>query len=214
MTWNEAKILAIAGSNIRRSGWVDRWISYASGLWWFTPFDPITKEHGVSRVVTALDWSPPEFSATDWTLEAIPDVPDLPPGFVVPPDVPPSLEPVTLYWVVPPQSSRNNVFPSIAAASDPFFNPYDRPANCQIICGQDDDTRLSAFGPDGVPIDIPLGPFVKGGDHACQGYIVSDWPIRASVTLVLPPGGFVLLQSWDAWVGNQGGTDTIAFNPI
>lgn len=74
MKWQAARNLALVGKSIRRAAWNDRWLSYTTGIWWITPFDSVSRNSGVTRVVRSTDWTPAAFSATDWTTDEIPTV--------------------------------------------------------------------------------------------------------------------------------------------
>jgi hypothetical protein len=62
LSWPEARALAIAGNNVRRAQWADRWIFAPRGvLFWLETLA------GTRRIVQAGDFQRPEFLARDWT---------------------------------------------------------------------------------------------------------------------------------------------------
>jgi len=71
LTWSQARVLAIAGNPIRRSGWVDRWWKYDQCLWWTEPYNAVTKVTLAPRVILATDITSAEFEATDWTTDDV-----------------------------------------------------------------------------------------------------------------------------------------------
>ena len=214
MNWTSARAMAVVGCPVRRSGWANRWLSYSHALWWLTPFDAVTRVSGMPRVVQPTDWSRVEFTATDWTTTAIPEILT---GVSGDQGDDEEASPFSRTWVVPKVASVAGpfgIYPNLVATSLPFFNPFSGSCSCNILSGQDDDTSVAAYGVGGAAIEIPLGAFVHGGDHASRGDLYGDPPIRSNVTIVLPKGGVVVLQSWDACFGNQGGTDTLTFTRI
>jgi len=52
---------AMIGYQIRRVGWVDRWLRFYNGLWWVIPAT------GAPYVVTTSDFTAEDFRVTDWT---------------------------------------------------------------------------------------------------------------------------------------------------
>lgn len=61
LDWFDARDLALAGYQVRRSSWSAGWIQSFRGLWWFRP-DATTV-----RVALASDFGKNEFLAHDWT---------------------------------------------------------------------------------------------------------------------------------------------------
>jgi hypothetical protein len=76
MTWPQARLLALAGTRIRREGWLDRWLSRIGHFWWITPITDLeTRSEGPLFVVTSPEFTAAEFTATDWTDTEPPFVP-------------------------------------------------------------------------------------------------------------------------------------------
>lgn len=71
LSWLQACVLGKAGMQVRRAGWVDRYVFWAHGLWMIQFMDATTKALGVLRVVTNADWTAAEFRALDWTADNI-----------------------------------------------------------------------------------------------------------------------------------------------
>ena len=62
LTWPEARSLALAGANVRRAQWADRWIFAPRGvIFW------LENLAGTRRIVQAGDFQRTEFLARDWT---------------------------------------------------------------------------------------------------------------------------------------------------
>ncbi|XHR29909.1 MAG: hypothetical protein ACFUZC_05010 [Chthoniobacteraceae bacterium] len=115
-------------------------------------------------------------------------------------------------WTVTNQSSTGTTFPNLVSTSASIHNPFPGTITCQITSGQDDDTYVQAFNADGTSIAIPLGPYVRGVDHACKGWLYGDYAQRDSVSFSVPQGGWIVLQSWDAVSGKEGGKDSILWS--
>lgn len=131
LTWPEARVLAKAGTPVRRDPWLDpiKWITHTTGIYWYHEelnqnLQSPASADPVRHVVRATEFGTDEFLAVDWTtLE--PGAIDPPPASAPPTPPAPPVAPVPTPPGVPPPpgSGGGGGYPPNFPGTTPAPNP-------------------------------------------------------------------------------------------